>query len=297
MSELAQPNRAGGATETERDPARRKAAGRTYSQAIAAPRLLSIPAFIGLALLVLPILGLIARADWPNLPTAISSTESQSALWLSLQTSTIATVLCAVVGVPLAVLISRSRSWLAGILRTLTTLPLVMPPLVGGMALLYLLGRNGLVGQYLDLWFGVRIPFTTAAVVLAQSFVALPFLVISVEGALRTAGTRFETVAATLGAGRWRVFAQITLPLVLPGLASGIILCFARALGEFGATALFAGNAPGITQTMPLAIYTAFNGAGVGQDSAVALSLLLIFVAIIILLMLRSWRRSPGGLN
>ncbi|MBX3067812.1 MAG: molybdate ABC transporter permease subunit [Microbacteriaceae bacterium] len=264
---------------------------------MAAPRLLSIPAFIGLALLVLPILGLIARADWPNLPTAISSTESQSALWLSLQTSTIATVLCAVVGVPLAVLISRSRSWLAGILRTLTTLPLVMPPLVGGMALLYLLGRNGLVGQYLDLWFGVRIPFTTAAVVLAQSFVALPFLVISVEGALRTAGTRFETVAATLGAGRWRVFAQITLPLVLPGLASGIILCFARALGEFGATALFAGNAPGITQTMPLAIYTAFNGAGVGQDSAVALSLLLIFVAIIILLMLRSWRRSPGGLN
>lgn len=254
------------------------------------PRALYVPAALGLALLLLPILGLILRADWATVPTAITSPEAVSALALSLQTSLAATALCLLLGIPLALLIARSGARLAGILRALTTLPLVMPPLVGGMALLYLLGRAGLVGGFLDLALGIRIPFSTAAVVIAQSFVALPFLVISVEGALRTSGTRYETVAATLGAGRWRVFRRITLPLVLPGLLAGTMLCFARALGEFGATALFAGNAPGVTRTMPLAIYTAFNGAGVSQESAVALSLLLIAVAIVILLLMRSWR-------
>lgn len=257
------------------------------------PRALYVPAVIGLGLLVLPILGLIVRADWPSVPAAITSREALAALGLSLQTGLAATALCLVVGVPLALMIARSAPRVAGLLRAVTTLPLVMPPLVGGIALLYLLGRNGLVGSYLDLAFGIRIPFTTAAVVIAQSFVALPFLVISVEGALRTAGTRFETVAATLGAGRWTVFRRITLPLVLPGLISGTVLCFARALGEFGATALFAGNAEGVTRTMPLAIYTAFNGAGVSQDSAIALSLLLVVVAIAILLLMRSWRAEP----
>lgn len=260
--------------------------------AAALPRALYPPALVGLALLVLPVLGLVIRADWPTVPAAITSTEAVSALVLSLQTAAMATVLCLLVGVPLALLIARSGDRLAGVLRALTTLPLVMPPLVGGIALLYLLGRNGLVGAGLEA-FGIRIPFTTAAVVIAQSFVALPFLVISVEGALRTAGTRFESVAATLGAGPWTVFRRVTLPLVLPGLVSGTVLCFARALGEFGATALFAGNAAGITRTMPLAIYTAFNGAGVSQDSAVALSLLLVVVAIAILLLLRS--RREGG--
>ncbi len=265
----------------------------TPSLRIGIPRLLYFPAALGFALLVLPILGLIFRADWPRVPAAIVSREATSALLLSLQTAVTATIFCAIVGVPLALVIARSGPRLAGVLRALTTLPLVMPPLVGGIALLYLLGRNGLVGGALELAFGIRIPFTTAAVVIAQSFVALPFLVIAVEGALRTAGTRFETVAATLGAGRWTVFRRITLPLILPGLISGTVLCFARALGEFGATALFAGNAAGITRTMPLAIYTAFNGAGVTQDSAVALSLLLIVVGIGILLLLRSWRTEP----
>jgi molybdate transport system permease protein len=257
------------------------------------PRLLYVPAALGFALLILPLLALILRADWPRVPAAIVSPEATSALLLSLQTSVSATVLCILVGVPLALVIARSSQRLAGLLRALTTLPLVMPPLVGGIALLYLLGRTGLVGGVLDLAFGIRVPFTTAAVVIAQSFVALPFLVIAVEGALRTAGTRFETVAATLGASRWTVFRRITVPLILPGLVSGTVLCFARALGEFGATALFAGNAAGVTRTMPLAIYTAFNGAGVSQDSAVALSLLLIVVAIGILLLLRSWRSEP----
>ena len=258
------------------------------------PRLLYLPAALGFTLLIAPVLGLVLRADWASVPVAVTSPEALSALGLSLQTALTATALCALVGVPLALVIARSGTRLAGLLRALTTLPLVMPPLVGGIALLYLLGRNGLVGGVLDLAFGIRIPFTTAAVVIAQSFVALPFLVIAVEGALRTAGRRFETVAATLGAGRWTVFTRITLPLILPGLVSGTVLCFARALGEFGATALFAGNAAGVTRTMPLAIYTAFNGAGVSQDSAVALSLLLIVVAVVILLFLRSWRPEPG---
>src|SRR5690606_23830440 len=237
-----------------------------------------------------PLLGPFVRADWARVPAAITSPEAVSALILSLQTATAATLLCVVVGVPLAVVIARSGPRLGGLLRALATLPLVMPPLVGGLALLSLLGRTGLVGGALELAFGIRIPFTTAAVVIAQAFVALPFLVIAVEGALRTAGTRFEVVAATLGAGRWTVFRRVTLPLVLPGLLAGTVLCFARALGEFGATALFAGNAQGTTRTMPLAIYTAFNGAGVTQDSAIALSLLLVVVAVVILLLMRSWR-------
>jgi molybdate transport system permease protein len=253
------------------------------------PRLLYVPAFIGLGLLILPILGLLFRLDWATVPQAITSEAARDALSLSLRTATVATVICFVVGVPLALVIARSGTRAAGLLRALTTLPLVLPPLVGGIALLYLLGRTGLIGASLE-GFGIRIPFTTAAVVIAQSFVALPFLVISVEGALRTAGTRYESVAATLGAGRWTTFRRVTLPLVAPGLIAGTVLCFARALGEFGATALFAGNAAGVTRTMPLAIYTAFNGAGVSQDSAIALSLLLVVVAIVILLLMRSWR-------
>lgn len=253
------------------------------------PRMLYLPAAIGLGLLTLPIIGLIARVEWATVPSALTSPAAVDALWLSLRTGTAATALCLVLGIPLAVVMARSGQRTAGILRALTTLPLVLPPMVGGIALLSLLGRSGLLGASLDAW-GISIPFTTLAVVIAQSFVALPFLVISLEGSLRTAGTRFETVAATLGAGRWTVFRRITLPLVWPGLLAGTVLCFARALGEFGATALFAGNAQGITRTMPLAIYTAFNGAGVTQDSAIALSLLLVVVAIVILLLMRSWR-------
>lgn len=251
------------------------------------PPLLYVPAMIGLALLTLPILGLFMRVDWATVPAAITSPEAVDALLLSLRTSVAATIICVIVGVPLALVIARSRPRIAGLLRAVATLPLVLPPMVGGIALLYLLGRTSVVGQYLELAWGIRIPFTTSAVVIAQAFVALPFLVIALEGALRSTGTRFESVAMTLGASRWTVFRRITLPLVWPGLLAGTVLSFARALGEFGATALFAGNAAGVTRTMPLAIYTAFNGAGVSQDSAVALSLLLVAVAIVILLVVR----------
>jgi len=257
------------------------------------PRLLWAPAGLALGLLVMPIVALLVRADWQSLPSDVTSAAAVSALTLSLVTSTIATGVCLVLGVPLAVVMARSRGWTSDVLRALVTLPLVLPPTVGGIALLFLLGRRGLIGHSLDLWFGIRLPFTTTAVVIAQAFVAMPFLVLGVEGALRTAGTRYETVAATLGAGRWTVLRRITLPLVLPGLVSGTVLCFARALGEFGATALFAGNAPGVTRTMPLAIYSAFNGAGVSQGTAVALSLLLVAAAAAVLLAARAWR--PGG--
>lgn len=259
------------------------------------PRLLYLPAVIGLALLSLPIVGLLIRVDWSRVPTAITSADALEALALSLRTGVAATVICLVVGIPLALVMARSGPRIAGLLRALTTLPLVLPPMVGGIALLYLLGRNGLVGEYLDVAFGIRIPFTTAAVVIAQAFVALPFLVISLEGVLRSRGTGFETVAATLGANRWTVFLRITLPLAWPGLVAGTVLCFARALGEFGATALFAGNAAGVTRTMPLAIYSAFNGAGVTQDSAIALSLLLVAVAIVILFLIRGRRMDLHG--
>ncbi|MGP6169774.1 ABC transporter permease [Microbacterium sp. A204] len=258
------------------------------------PLWLLIPAAIGAVLLLLPFIALIARLDWSEMATAIVSPEAQQALGLSLLTASIATIICVVLGIPLAMLIARSSAGPAAVLRTLTTLPLVLPPLVGGIALLSLLGRNGLLGGALDV-VGIRIPFTTTAVVIAQAFVALPFLVISVEGALRTIDTGHERVAASLGANRMTVFRRVTLPLAAPGILAGTVLCFARALGEFGATALFAGNSPGVTRTMPLAIYTAFNGAGVREDTAIALSLMLILVAIAVLVLMRGWR--PGALR
>ncbi|RHA43530.1 ABC transporter permease [Cellulomonas rhizosphaerae] len=275
-----------------RPSARTGASTGTTTGTTSAPRLLWVPAALAVGLLVLPVVALVVRADWSSLPSDVTSPAAVRALTLSLTTSVTATVICLVLGVPLAVLLARASGWAADLLRALVTLPLVLPPTVGGIALLYLLGRRGLLGESLDAWFGIRLPFTTAAVVIAQAFVAMPFLVLGVEGALRTAGTRYEVVAATLGAGRWTVLRRITLPLVAPGLISGTVLCFARALGEFGATALFAGNTPGVTQTMPLAIYSAFNGSGVTQGTAVALSLLLVAAAVAVLLAARAWR--PG---
>lgn len=255
---------------------------------LTAPWLLPL-AGIGLALLLLPLIALLIRLDWASVPVVLTSPEAREALGLSLATAACATVICLVLGVPLALVLARAGQRTAAILRVLISLPLVMPPLVGGIALLALLGRTGVLGGALAV-AGIRIPFTTTAVVIAQTFVALPFLVITLEAALRTSGTRFEQVAAGLGASRSHVLWRITLPLVVPGLISGTVLCFARALGEFGATALFAGNAAGVTRTIPLAIYSAFNGAGVNENLAIALALLLIAVALAVLLGLRSWR-------
>ncbi len=253
------------------------------------PRVLAVPAVLGLALLTLPLAALVLRVDWSTLWADITAPEALSALGLSLATGLTATAACVVLGVPLALRIARSGPRASAVLRALVTVPLVLPPMVGGVAMLFLFGRTSWLGGILAEW-GVRIPFTTTAVVLAQTFVALPFLVLALEGALRTTGVGYEQAAAGLGAGRWTILWRVTLPLAAPGLVAGIVLCFARAIGEFGATALFAGNAPGVTQTMPLAIYTAFNGAGVSQGTAVALSLLLLVTAIGVLLLVRAWR-------
>ena len=280
---------------TEVSNRRRGIGGRNGSNqnpsARSVPRLLFVPAVIGVLFLLFPLIALLAKADWPRIPAAISSPQSVDALLLSLKCGSAATVVCLVLGVPMALVMARFEGRWVLLLRGLATLPLVLPPMVGGIALLYLLGRNGLIGSFVTSWFG-RIPFTTTAVVLAEAFVALPFLVLSLEGSLRTAGTRFEVVATTLGARRWTVFRRVTLPLVGPGLVSATVLCFARALGEFGATALFAGNLQGSTQTMPLAIYTLFNGGGPDQDSAIALSLLLVLVSAVILVLIRPWRTA-----
>ena len=244
------------------------------------------PAILGLLLLTLPLLAVFLRIEWSEVPATVTSPEAVAALRLSVTTAAVATTLCLLLGTPLALLLSRLSGAMAAAVRALVMLPLVLPPLLGGMALLLMFGRGGILGGLLE-EIGLRIPFTTPAVVIAQTFVALPFLVISVEGALRSADPELESVAEGLGARPWTVLRRITLPLIAPALVSGTILSFTRALGEFGATAMFAGNASGVTRTIPLAIYTAFNGAGVGQDTALALSLLLILIAIVSLGLLR----------
>jgi molybdate transport system permease protein len=248
------------------------------------PLPLLLPAAVGTAFLVLPVIGLLVRAPWATLGPRLAAPGVGEALRLSLISATLATLVSMLLGVPLAWVLARSGIRGRPILRALVTVPLVLPPVVGGVALFLVLGRQGIVGSWLDDAFGITIPFTTTAVVIAETFVAMPFLVISVEGALRAADARFEDVAATLGASRWTTFRRVTLPLVSPGIAAGAVLCWARALGEFGATITFAGNFPGTTQTMPLAVYLALQR---DPDAAIVLSLVLLAVSLATLLLLR----------
>ncbi|MFI6236312.1 ABC transporter permease [Micromonospora sp. NPDC050784] len=248
------------------------------------PAALLIPAGLGLLFLVLPLAGLLIRAPWTTLPERLTEPGALTALRLSVQTATLATALCLLLGVPLAWVLARVEFPGRRLVRALVTMPLVLPPVVGGVALLLVFGRRGLLGGWLDTTFGITLPFTTMGVVLAESFVAMPFLVIAVEGALRAADHRYEEAAATLGASRWTTFTHVTLPLVAPGLAAGAVLCWARALGEFGATITFAGNYPGRTQTMPLAVYLALE---TDVESAIVLSLVLLVVSVGILVALR----------
>ena len=257
------------------------------------PAPLLIPAALGVAFLVLPLVGLIVRAPWSAIGPALAEPEIRQALRLSLVTATLATLVSIVLGVPLAWVLARSQARGRAVLRALVTVPLVLPPVVGGVALFLVLGRQGIIGGWLDDTFGITIPFTTTAVVIAETFVAMPFLVISVEGALRAADARFEDVAATLGADRWTTFRRVTLPMVAPGVAAGAVLCWARALGEFGATITFAGNFPGTTQTMPLAVYLALQR---DPESAIVLSLVLLAVSLATLLLLRDrWLGRSGS--
>ncbi|MEU9312821.1 molybdate ABC transporter permease subunit [Streptomyces sp. NPDC048256] len=280
-------DKSGAAADTVRGGPRR----RVRAQVNGVPLPLLVPALIGVAFLVVPLIALLVRAPWRSLPELLTSAEVWQALRLSLVCATAATAVSLVVGVPLAWLLARVEFPGRGLVRALVTLPLVLPPVVGGVALLMALGRNGIVGKTLDSWFGVTLPFTTAGVVVAEAFVAMPFLVISVEGTLRAADPRYEEAAATLGASRFTAFRRVTLPLIAPGIAAGAVLAWARALGEFGATITFAGNFPGRTQTMPLAVYLALQS---DPEAAIALSLVLLAVSVAVLAGLRDRWMTAG---
>lgn len=246
--------------------------------ASSSPRWLLIPASIGIALILVPILAIVLRVSWDEFPALVTSPSSVSALMLSLRTAGASTVLCVVLGVPMALVLARLRFRGHGVLRSLVLLPMVMPPVVGGVALLYTFGRQGLLGESMSA-LGIHIAYSTTAVVLAQTFVAMPFLVITVENALHALDPHVIEAAVMDGAGPTAVLRTIMLPLIMPGLISGAILAFARALGEFGATIAFAGSLEGVTRTLPLEIYLQRE---TDPDAAVALSLLLIAAAVLV---------------
>jgi molybdate transport system permease protein len=248
------------------------------------PPAIAILAGLGLLLFLLPLAGLVVRAPWNQTFAQLTDPTTTTALGLSLFCSLTATAIALVLGVPLAMILARTRGTLRNVLRALTTLPMVLPPVVGGVALLLAFGRHGVAGSFLYQWFGIQIPFTTAAAVMAETFVAMPFLVIAVEAGLRSLDHRYEEAARSLGAGYWRVFTRVTLPLLRPAIFSGAVLCWARALGEFGATITFAGNFPGRTQTVPIAVYIALE---TNPDEAITLSLILLVVSVAILVGMR----------
>lgn len=252
-----------------------------------APIALVVPALAAVALLVVPIVAVLVKAPWRTLPEKLTGSGAATALRLSLETTLITLAVCLVLGVPLGWVLARVEFRGRRLVRAFVTLPLVLPPVVGGVALLLALGIHGIIGGPLHELFGITFPFTTKGVVLAQTFVALPFLVISVEGAFRASDARYDDAAATLGASRWLTFRRVTLPLVAPGIISGGVLAWARAVGEFGATITFAGNFPGTTRTMPSEVYVALN---TDPASAIALSVVMIVVSVAILALLReSW--------
>ncbi len=258
---------------------------------------LPIPALVlaavAIAFFALPFIGLLWRTPWSAAWSTLTDSGVGTALRLSITCSLWATALSTLFGVPLAWLLARVDFPGRGFVRALCTLSMVLPPVVGGVALFFAIGRRGLFGQYLDRWFGITIPFTTTAVVIAQTFVAMPFLVLTVEAALRQLDRRYDEAARTLGASRWYAFRRVTLPAIRPALVAGAVLAWARALGEFGATITFAGNYPGTTQTMPLAIYIARES---DQDKAIVLSLVLIAVSFAVLVGLRDrWMITGDG--
>ena len=257
----------------------------------AVPWALAGPAALGAAFLLVPLLALLVRAPWSGLGRLLENSQVLEALRLSLVTASLATVVSLLLGVPLAFVLARSTMPGTSLLRALVTLPLVLPPVVGGVALLLALGRRGLIGRPLEELTGFSLPFTPVAVVVAETFVAMPFLVITVEGAFRAADRRLDEAAATLGASRLMVFRHVTLPLIAPSLGAGAVLCWARALGEFGATITFAGSFPGRTQTMPLAVYLALES---DPEAAIALSLVLLLVSVVVLAALRDRWLRPG---
>ena len=255
------------------------------------PLLAVVLAAVAVAFFALPFIGLLWRVPWGSAWSVLTNHAVGQALRLSIECSLAATALSALFGVPLAWVLATVAFPGRSAVRALCTLSMVLPPVVGGLALFAGFGRRGLFGQYLDRWFGYRIPFTTTAVVLAQTFVAMPFLVLTVEAALRQIDRRFEEAARSLGGSRWYTFRRVTLPTIRPALIAGAVLAWARALGEFGATITFAGNYPGRTQTMPLAIYLARES---DTSAALVLSLVLIVVSFAVIIGLRERWLTAG---
>ncbi len=258
--------------------------GRRRVAAQRPPVAVAVLGVVGLALFVVPLAGLLARTPWARVPELLGTDVVTQALWLSTVSSLGATAISLVLGVPLAWLLARVEFPGRRLVRGIVMLPLVLPPVVGGAALLFALGRRGLVGGPLERATGLVLPFSTWGVVIASTFVAMPFLVITVEGALRNLDQRHEGAAATLGASRWTVMRRVTMPMIAPSLASGLVLTWARAFGEFGATVTFAGNLQGRTQTMPLAVFVALDGQ---RDAAVAMSLVMVVVSLAVLVAMR----------
>jgi len=247
-------------------------------------------AAIGVLFLTMPLVSVVVRAPWMDLSAILSKPGVLTALRLSLVCSLGTVTLSVLFGTPIAWLLARTEFPGRSIIRALVILPMVLPPVVGGVALLMAFGRNGIFGRFVDQTLGLTLPFTTAGAIFAEAFVAMPFFIITLESGLRAAGRCYEEVAATLGAGRWRTFTHVTLPLAAPSLAAGGALSWARALGEFGATITFAGNLPGITQTMPLAVYLELQN---DPEAAMALSLVMLGVSLVVLVALRE-RWFPG---
>lgn len=236
-------------------------------------------ALVAAAFFVMPFIALLVDITWSELPELLTSRSALDALWLSLRTAVAATLICIALGIPLSLVLARTEFPGRTLTRSIVLVPLVIPPVVAGIILTEAFGRRGLLGEQLSA-FGLDISFTTAAVVMAQTFVSLPFMVTSLESHLGSSGQHYERTAQSLGASKWRTFTTITLPLLRPGLISGTVLTFARALGEFGATITFAGSLQGTTRTMPLEIYLARE---TDPDAAVALSLVLILVAVAVI--------------
>ncbi|WP_228984061.1 ABC transporter permease [Streptomyces sp. DH12] len=256
------------------------------------PAALALPALAAIAFLLLPLVGILARTSWGDLGAHLTDPAAVEALRLSFVVSLWSLGLSLVLGVPLAWLLARVPFRGKALVRSLVLLPMVLPPTVGGVALLLAFGRRGLLGPWLEDGLGVTLPFHTSGAVLAATFVAMPFLVISLEGALGGLDRRFEETAASLGAGPLRVFRTVTLPMVAPGLVAGAALTWARALGEFGATITFAGNLPGATRTLPLEVYLLLQEQ---PEAATSVSLLLLALAMAVLVALRGrWNAAPA---
>ena len=249
-------------------------------------------ASVAVLFFALPLLGIVVRAPWGSVWDIVNATEVRQAVWLSLKCSLTATALSFLFGVPLAWVLARASFPGRRAVRALCTMSMVLPPVVGGVALFFSLGRKGLIGQYLYSWFGFMLPFTTWGVIVAQTFVAMPFLVLTVEAALRQFDPRLDDAARTLGGSPWYVFRRVTLPSIRPALVAGLVLCWARALGEFGATITFAGNYPGTTQTMPIITYLALD---TNPQQALVLSLLLIAISFVVLVGLRDRWLGTGA--